>query len=65
MVDDPRGGVIYVGGGTFTGSPNVLYRLRHADQGANWEALASKIVTPRVWHSAFLVPDDLADCSPI
>jgi hypothetical protein len=62
MVDDQRGGVLYVGGdiGGFT---NVIYRLRHA--AANWEVVPSKIAIPRSWHSAFLVPDELTNCQPI
>ena len=61
MVEDQTGGVIYVGG--YTGSyTNMIYRLRYA--GAQWEALASKIATPRMWHSAFLVPIDLVNCQP-
>ena len=61
MVEDQRGGVLYVGGDK-SGYSNSIYRLRHA--GAQWESLASTIATPRVWHSAFLVPDELVNCQP-
>ena len=59
MVEDQTGGVLYVGGysGSFT---NIIFRLRHAK--AQWETLASTIATPRMWHSAFLVPNDLVNC---
>ena len=62
MVEDQRGGVLYVGGDK-SGYSNIVYRLRHAY--AQWEALATTIATPRVWHSAFLVPDELVNCQPI
>jgi hypothetical protein len=32
---------------------------------ALWEAIPSKIATPRIFHSAFLVPDEVVDCQPI
>ena len=65
VVEDQRGGIIYVGGDRDIPGPfsSIIYRLRHA--GAQWETLASKITTPRVWHSAFLVPDELVSCQPI
>ena len=62
MVEDQRGGILYVGGAKGVLS-SIIYRLRHA--GAQWETLASIITTPRVWHSAFLVPDELVSCQPI
>jgi len=62
LVEDQRGGVLYVGGDK-GGYSNTIYRLRHA--GAQWEALATTIATPKVWHSAFLVPDELVNCQPI
>jgi hypothetical protein len=62
MVDDQRGGVLYVGG-DIGGYTNIIYRLRHT--AALWEAIPSKIATPRIWHSAFLVPDEVVDCQPV
>ena len=62
MVEDQRGGVLYVGGDV-GGYNSAIYRLRHAK--AQWETLASTIPTPRMWHTAFLVPEEAVKCKPI
>jgi hypothetical protein len=63
MVEDQRGGVICVGGFIGDYSNAIIYRLRHI--AAQWEAIPSKMATPRFWHSAFLVPDEVVDCQPV
>ena len=62
MVNDQRGGVVYVGGDV-GGYNNLIYRLRHAK--AQWETLPSTIATPRMWHAAFLVQEEVVKCQPI
>jgi hypothetical protein len=62
MVDDQRGGVLFVGG-DIAGYTNFIFHLQHI--AAQWEAIPSKMATPRFWHSAFLVPDEVVDCQPI
>jgi len=58
-------GVIYVGGLSPYGIDAKLYRLRHAGIGAQWELLANQLLVPRIWHTAFLVPDEIANCTSI
>jgi len=62
VVEDQRGGILFVGGekGGYTGN---IYRLRHA--GAQWESLASSLSIPKMYPSAFLVPDELVNCRPV
>ena len=62
LVSDPRGGVIYIGGDIGVLTPNI-YRLRNLDLGSTWELLPHKLTTPRQWHTAFLMPDDLFQCT--
>jgi hypothetical protein len=64
MVEDQNGGVVLIGGY----SPSVdnldtLYHLPHGGQDAVWTKMEQKMNTGRRQHTAFLVPDNLADCS--
>jgi hypothetical protein len=64
MVEDPKGGVILIGGhmGQSTQSRD-LYRLEHADEGATWTRLDQQLSVGRERHVALLVPDSLANCT--
>ncbi len=64
MVEDPAGGVIIVGGyRTGFGQLNTLYRLPHSGVGAEWSEMRQKLSRGRSVHVAFLVPDDVANCT--
>ncbi len=64
MVEDQNGGVVLIGG---TSSPGVkldtLYQLSHRGQGAVWTKMEQKLKIGRYRHTAFLVPDNIVDCS--
>jgi hypothetical protein len=42
---------------------NTLLRLAHAGDGAEWVELPQKLMVPRFWHVAILVPDFYANCT--
>ena len=42
---------------------NTLLRLAHAGDGAEWVELPQKLMVPRHFHVAILVPDFFADCT--
>ncbi len=66
LVNDPRGGVIYVSGALDNGIKSAkLYRLRHAGFDAQWEPLANQLLAPRGWGVAFLVPNEIANCTSL
>jgi hypothetical protein len=64
MVEDQNGGVVLIGGY----SPSVdyldtLYQLPHGGQDAVWTKMEQKMKIGRHLHTAFLVSDNIADCS--
>jgi hypothetical protein len=65
MVEDPNGGVVLVGGSSQY--PNsfldTLYQLPHGGADAVWTKMKQKLKIGRKRHVAFLVPDDVVDCS--
>jgi hypothetical protein len=44
---------------------DTIYSLAHAGPDAEWSLLPQKLKTPRREHQAFLVPDDITECSEI
>jgi hypothetical protein len=64
LVEDADGGVVLVGGRS-EGMTNLdtLFRLPHAGQDGKWEELPQKLKMGRYSHTAFMVPDNLADCN--
>lgn len=60
-ITDPLGGVIVIGGDSLIGRLNKLYRLAHAE--AKWELLPQTLSIARAYHVAFLIPDELANCT--
>jgi hypothetical protein len=58
LVEDPRGGVIMIGGNTGLVISTSLYRLRHG--GAKWELMTQQLKVGNSYPSAFLIPDSLA-----
>jgi hypothetical protein len=65
MVEDQNGGVVLIGG--YSSSPvnklDTLYQLPHGGQDAVWTKMEQKMNFERWQHTAFLVPDNLVDCS--
>ena len=63
IVQDRDGGVVLVGGGSSHGLSDTLLRLPHAGANAAWEELPQKLMTGRQGPVAFLIPDDLINCT--
>jgi hypothetical protein len=64
MVEDQTGGVVLIGGLTSDDDNlDTLYQLPHGGQDAVWTKIDKKMKTERNSHSAFLIPDNIADCS--
>jgi hypothetical protein len=64
MVEDQNGGVVLIGGqSSSAGTLDTLYQLPHAGQDAVWTKMEQKMKIGRKWHTAFMVPDNLVDCS--
>ncbi len=64
LVEDQNGGVVLIGGRSFSvGNLDTLYQLPHGGQDAVWTKMEQKMNFERWQHTAFLVPDNLVDCS--
>ncbi len=67
MVEDQNGGVVLTGGKPSSFSNfdtlDTLYQLPHGGQDAVWTKMEQKMQTGRRAHTAFLVPDNIVDCS--
>ena len=58
LVEDPRGGVIIVGGYLNIGL-NTLYRLKHGGLNAQWTLLQQTLAATNYFNIAIMLPDDL------
>jgi hypothetical protein len=63
LVEDADGGVVLVGGRAHLPYFDTLFRLPHAGQDGKWEELPQKLKIGRIYHTAFMVPDHLANCN--
>jgi hypothetical protein len=64
MVEDQNGGVVLIGGGpSSVDILDTLYQLPHGGQDAVWTKMEQKMNTGRRDHTAFMVPDNIVDCS--
>jgi hypothetical protein len=64
MVEDQNGGVVLIGGYSSSHeSLDSLYQLPHGGQDAVWTKMEQKMKTGKFAHTAFLVPDNIVDCS--
>ena len=64
MVEDQNGGVVLIGG--YSSSVNTLdtlYQLPHGGQDAVWTKMEQKMKIGRRHNTAFLIPDNIVDCS--
>jgi len=59
-VQDPRGGIIFIGGKSDLGPSSAIYKLSYATE--CWELLPQKLQFSRQGHIAFFINDDLVDC---
>jgi hypothetical protein len=62
MVEDQNGGVVLIGRESVS-SLDTLYQLPHGGQDAVWTNMEQKMKTGRQQHTAFLIPDNIVDCS--
>jgi hypothetical protein len=63
MVEDQNGGVVLIGGYLQSGGRlDTLYQLSHGGQDV-WTKMEQKMKTGRRWQTAFMVPDNIVDCS--
>jgi hypothetical protein len=64
MVEDQNGGVVLIGGDSYSvGTLDTLYQLPHGGQDAVWTKMEQKMSTRRREHTAFLIPDNIVECS--
>jgi hypothetical protein len=64
MVEDQNGGVVLIGGrSSSVFNLDTLFHLPHGGQDAVWTKMEQKMKTGRNEHTAFLVPDNIVDCS--
>jgi hypothetical protein len=64
LVEDQNGGVVLIGGRTSSvDSLDTLYILQHGGQDSVWTKMEQKLKTGRRYHTAFMVPDNIVDCS--
>ncbi len=64
MVEDQNGGVVLIGGvSQSVYSLDTLFHLPHGGQDAVWTKMKQKMKTGRFGHTAFMVPDNIVDCS--
>jgi hypothetical protein len=66
MVETQNGGVVLIGGESLADcfcSLDSLYQLPHGGQDAVWIKMEQNMQIGRYEHTAFLVPDNIVDCS--
>jgi hypothetical protein len=64
MVEEQKGGVVLIGGeSSSVGKLDTLFQLPHGGNEAVWTKIEQKMNTGRFRHTAFLVPDNIVDCS--
>jgi N-acetylneuraminic acid mutarotase len=66
MVETQNGGVVLIGGESladFVFSLDSLYQLPHGGQDAVWIKMEQNMQIGRYEHTAFLIPDNIVDCS--
>ena len=61
MVEDQNGGVVLVGGYSSSGILDTLFQLSNGNE--EWMEMKQKLKNGRNRHVAFLIPDNIANCS--
>ena len=64
LVQDQNGGIILIGGSpdATTASPTLI-QLNSADPGSEWIVMKQQLKYPRAAFTAFLIPENITDCS--
>ena len=64
LVQDQNGGIILIGGSPDgdTASPSLI-QLNSADPGSEWIVMKQQLKYPRAAFTAFLIPENITDCS--
>ena len=64
MVEDQNGGVVLIGGRSpSTTHLDTLFQLPHGGKDAGWKKMEQTLKVGRHAHTAFLVSDNIVDCS--
>ncbi len=63
MVNYPKGGVVMIGGEAEKIDSTKLYQLSHGGNDAVWTEMKQKLTVGRSRHTAFLIPDNIVNCS--
>jgi hypothetical protein len=65
MVEDQNGGVVLIGGQSSSSTGNLynLVQLPHGGQDAVWTEMEQEMQKGKNLHTAFLIPDNVVDCS--
>ncbi len=64
IVEDRNEGVVLINKGMPSISyPSLLFRLQHGGSDAVWTKMEQMLTTERMASTAFLVPDNIVDCS--
>jgi hypothetical protein len=64
MIEDQNGGVVFIGGySPDVGYLDTLYQLPQGGLDAVWAKMQQKMITGRGYHTTFMVPDNIVDCS--
>jgi hypothetical protein len=65
MVEYPNGGVVLIGGVTsnYEDAHGALFQLSHGGWNAHWTRMRQHLKVPRLYHTSFLIPDNIVDCS--
>lgn len=64
LVEDPNGSVLLVGGLSRENNRilDKIFKLSTSEDD-HWELLPQKLATPRFGHTAFFVPNNVAQCN--
>jgi hypothetical protein len=64
MVEDQNGGVVLIGGfSSAVVNLDTLYQLPHGGLDAVWTKMEQTMKTGRSRHTAYLIPNNIVDCS--
>jgi hypothetical protein len=63
IIEVQDGGVVVIGGLQRETVYQTLYQLPHGGPNAAWTKMKQYLKVPRYWHTSFLIPDNIVDCS--
>jgi hypothetical protein len=62
LVEDPKGGVLLVGGFSHKDKKALNTILKLSTSEDSWKKMPQMLKTPRFCHKAFFVPNNVANC---